>query len=124
MHLDAPLLELVGHDPGSADLLETDLGMGVQIPADRSQFVGIAVDAVDVGHGVIRWPALWRVWGIWAKMACRLVLCECPAATASMARRRYRRASRPARRRSEAARGSGRNPVGDSPNSYLRGLPH
>src|SRR6202011_191137 len=121
MHLDAPLLELVGHDPGSADLLETDLGMGVQIPADRSQFVGIAVDAVDVGHGVIRWPALWRVWGIWAKMTCRLVLCECPAATASMARLRYRRASRPARRRSEVFRRSVRNRGGKDPNPFLGG---
>src|ERR1700730_18936734 len=119
MHLDAPLLELVGHDPGSADLLEADLGVSVQIPADRSQFVGIAVDAVDVGHGVIRWPALWRVWGIWAKMACRLVLCECPAATASMARLQCRRASRPARRRSEVFRRSARKRRGNGPDSCL-----
>src|SRR5471030_1094251 len=52
MHLDAPLRQLVGDDAGSADFLEADLGMRVQIPADRGEFVGIAVDAVDVGHVV------------------------------------------------------------------------
>ena len=50
MHLDAPLRQLVGDDPGGADFLEADFGMGVQIAADRGEFVGIAVDAVDVGH--------------------------------------------------------------------------
>ena len=50
MHLDAPLRQLVGDDPGGADFLEADLGMGVQIPADRGEFVGKGFDAFDVGH--------------------------------------------------------------------------
>jgi hypothetical protein len=50
MHLDAPSLELLGDDARRAHLLETDLGMGMKIPADRGEFVGIAVDAFDVGH--------------------------------------------------------------------------
>src|ERR1700680_4944206 len=50
MHLDAPLGQFVGDDPGGADFLEADLGMGVQIPADRGEFVGIGFDAVDAGH--------------------------------------------------------------------------
>src|SRR5216684_1368490 len=50
MHLDAPLRQLVGDDPGSSHFLEADLGMRVQIAADRGEFIGIAVDAVDVGH--------------------------------------------------------------------------
>jgi len=44
------LRQLVGNDPGSADFLEADLGMRVQIPADRGEFVGEAFDAVDVGQ--------------------------------------------------------------------------
>ena len=47
MHLDAPLLQLVGDDARGAHLLEADLGMRVQIAADRGEFVGIAVDAFD-----------------------------------------------------------------------------
>src|SRR5882757_5447032 len=50
MHLDAPLRQFVGDDPRGADFLETDLGMGMQIPADRGEFVGKTFDAVDVGH--------------------------------------------------------------------------
>src|SRR5216683_2445318 len=50
MHVDAPLRQLVGHDAGCPDFLEADFGMGVQIPADRREFLGIAFDAVDVGH--------------------------------------------------------------------------
>src|SRR5580704_16404108 len=50
MHLDAPLRQLVGDDPGGADFLEADLGMRVQVPADRGEFVGKAFDALDVGH--------------------------------------------------------------------------
>src|ERR1700680_4962724 len=50
VHLDAPLGQFVGDDPGSADFLEADLGMGVQIPADRGEFVGKGFDAVNVGH--------------------------------------------------------------------------
>src|SRR3984957_6874874 len=50
MHLDAPLRQSVGDDPRRAHLLEADLGMRMQIPADRGEFVGIAFDAVDVGH--------------------------------------------------------------------------
>ena len=50
MHLDAPLRQFVGDDAGGADFLEADLGMGVQIPADRGEFVGKAFDAVDIGH--------------------------------------------------------------------------
>src|SRR6267378_3588987 len=50
MYLDAPLGQLVGHDAGGPDFLEADFGMGVQIPADRGEFLGIAFDAVDVGH--------------------------------------------------------------------------
>ncbi len=53
MHLDTPLRQLVGHDPGSADFLEADLGMRVQISADRGEFVGEAFDAVDVGHLIL-----------------------------------------------------------------------
>ena len=52
VHLDAPLRQFVGDDPGSADFLEADLGMRVQIPADRGEFVGEAFDAVDQGHVV------------------------------------------------------------------------
>ncbi len=48
MHFDAPLRQLVGHDAGGADLLEADLGMRVQVAADRGEFVGIAVDTFDV----------------------------------------------------------------------------
>src|ERR1700733_12947969 len=51
MHFDAPLLELVGDDAGGADFLEADLGMGMQIPADRDEFVGKAFDTVDIWHG-------------------------------------------------------------------------
>src|ERR1700738_2985030 len=50
MHLDAPLRELVGDDARGADFLEADLGMRVEIPADRGKFVGKAFNAVDVGH--------------------------------------------------------------------------
>src|SRR5258708_36124287 len=50
MHLDAPLRQLFGNDAGGADFLEADLGMRVQIPADRGEFVGKGFDAVDVGH--------------------------------------------------------------------------
>src|SRR6266852_720536 len=50
MHFDAPLGQFVGHDAGCPDFLEADFGMGVQIPADRREFLGIAFDAVDVGH--------------------------------------------------------------------------
>src|SRR5580704_17529956 len=50
MDLDAPLRQLVGNDAGGADLLEADLGMGVQIAADRGEFVGKAFDTVDIGH--------------------------------------------------------------------------
>src|SRR5260370_12951283 len=50
MHFDAPLRQFVGNDPGSADFLEADLGMRVQIPADRGELVGKGFDAVDVGH--------------------------------------------------------------------------
>src|SRR3984957_14832314 len=50
MHLDAPLRQSVGDDPRRAHLLEADLGMRMQIPADRGEFVGIAFDAVDIGH--------------------------------------------------------------------------
>ena len=50
MHLDAPLREFLGDDAGGADFLEADFGMGVQIPADRGEFVGKAFDAVDIGH--------------------------------------------------------------------------
>src|SRR4029079_8972894 len=41
MYLDAPLLHLVGNDPGGADFLKPDLRMRVQIAADRGEFVGI-----------------------------------------------------------------------------------
>src|SRR3981081_619988 len=50
MHLDAPLRQFVSNDAGGADFLEADLGMRVQIPADRGEFVGKGFDAVDVGH--------------------------------------------------------------------------
>src|ERR1700694_5035485 len=50
MHLDAPLRELVGDDARGADFLEADLGMRMQIPADRGEFVGKTFDAVEVGH--------------------------------------------------------------------------
>jgi hypothetical protein len=50
MNLDAPLRELFGDNPRSADFLESDLGMGVQIPADGGEFVGKAFDAIDSGH--------------------------------------------------------------------------
>ena len=50
MYLDAPLGQFVGHDAGRPDFLEADFGMGVQVPADRGEFLGIAFDAVDVGH--------------------------------------------------------------------------
>ncbi len=48
MNLDAPLRELFGDDPRGADLLESDLGMGVQIPSNGGEFVGKAFDAVDM----------------------------------------------------------------------------
>ena len=54
MHLDAPSLQLVGDDAGGAHLLEADLRMRVQVAADRGEFVGKAVDAVDGGHAVIQ----------------------------------------------------------------------
>jgi hypothetical protein len=50
VHLDAPALQLVGDDAGGAHFLEADLGMGVEVAPDSSEFVGIAVDAVDRGH--------------------------------------------------------------------------
>ncbi len=50
MHLDAPLRQLLGDDAGGADFLKADFGMRMQVAADRSEFVGIALDAVDVGH--------------------------------------------------------------------------
>jgi hypothetical protein len=50
VHLDAPLRELFGDNAGGADFLEADLGVRVQIPADRDEFVDIAFDARDVGH--------------------------------------------------------------------------
>jgi hypothetical protein len=50
MYLDAPLRQFVGNDAGGTDFLEADLGMRVQIPADRGEFVGKGFDAVDVGH--------------------------------------------------------------------------
>src|SRR5471030_770601 len=50
MHLDAPLRQFVGNDPGGPHFLEADLGMRMQIPADSGEFVGIAVDAIDIGH--------------------------------------------------------------------------
>lgn len=50
MHLDAPALQLVGDDAGGADLLEADLGVGVDVAADGGEFVGVAVDAVNGGH--------------------------------------------------------------------------
>src|SRR6202171_4490002 len=71
MHLDAPLRQSVGDDAGSADFLEADLGMGMQIPSDRGEFVGKTFDPVDVGHILIRWPALSRVWRLREKMARR-----------------------------------------------------
>ena len=51
MHLDAPLRQLVGDDAGGTHLLEADFRMGVQVATDRGQFLGIAVDAFDGGHG-------------------------------------------------------------------------
>ena len=62
MHLDAPLRQLVGDDAGGADLLKTDLGMGVQIAPDSGEFFGIAVDAFDGGHVVIRLRRLNEIW--------------------------------------------------------------
>jgi hypothetical protein len=60
MHLDAPALQFVGDDAGGAHLLEADLGMGMKIPADRGEFVGKAVDAVNGGHVVlIRLNVIW-----------------------------------------------------------------
>lgn len=53
MHLDAPLRQLLGNDAGGTHLLESDLGMGMQIPADRGEFVGKAFDTFDIGHVVI-----------------------------------------------------------------------
>ncbi len=50
MHLDAPLCELFRDDAGGADLLEPDLGMRMEIPADRGEFVGIAFDTFNTGH--------------------------------------------------------------------------
>src|SRR5436189_2938601 len=50
MHVDAPLFHFVRDNPGSADFLEADLGMCVQIPADRGEFVSITFDALDIGH--------------------------------------------------------------------------
>src|SRR5258708_22574576 len=50
MHLDAPLRQFVRDNAGGADFLEADLGMGVQIPADRGEFVGKGFDAVDIRH--------------------------------------------------------------------------
>src|SRR6185437_4153422 len=50
MHLDAPLRQLVGDDARGAHFLEADLGMGMQVAADRGEFLGIAVDAFDGGH--------------------------------------------------------------------------
>src|SRR3954451_6508298 len=57
MHLDAPALQLLGDDAGGADLFETDFGMGVDVAANGSEFVGIAVDAVNGGH--VSYP-IWR----------------------------------------------------------------
>jgi hypothetical protein len=51
--LDSPALELVGDDAGGADFLKPDLGMGVQVAADRREFVGKSVDAVDCRHSVL-----------------------------------------------------------------------
>ncbi len=50
MHLDAPLRQFFRDDAGGADLLEADLGVRMEIPADRGEFVGIAFDAFNAGH--------------------------------------------------------------------------
>src|SRR5205085_8741533 len=49
MHLDAPGGEPLGHDPGGALLLEADLGMGVEVAAERDELVHVGGDAFE-GH--------------------------------------------------------------------------
>ena len=63
MHLDAPLRQLVGDDARGADLLKTDLGMGVQVAPYGGEFFGIAVDAFNGGH--VCYPVAEEVDGIW-----------------------------------------------------------
>jgi hypothetical protein len=50
VYLDAPLREFLGDNSRGPHLLESDLGMGVQVPADGGEFVGKGVDARDIGH--------------------------------------------------------------------------
>ena len=45
MHFDAPLRQFLGNDAGRSLLLETDLGVRVQIAADRGQFIGEAFNS-------------------------------------------------------------------------------
>src|SRR6476620_10902100 len=71
MHLDAPLRQLVGDDAGGADLLEADLGMGMQIAAYGGEFFGIAVDAFDGGH--VCYPVAEEVEGD-LKLTLRMIL--------------------------------------------------
>jgi len=53
MHLvDPPVAQRLRHDPRRARLLEADLGMRVQIAADRGEFVLITLDEGDGGHGL------------------------------------------------------------------------
>src|SRR6516162_1954192 len=50
VHLDAPFPEFFGNDAGRTHFLEADLRMSVQVAADGSEFVGIALDAIDSWH--------------------------------------------------------------------------
>ncbi len=51
MHLAAELLELGGDEVGRAALLESELGMGVDVAAEARQFRLKLEDAGDEGHG-------------------------------------------------------------------------
>ena len=59
MHLDAPFGELRCNDVGGAPLLEADLGMGVNVAADRREFVMEAANGFEIGHGPV--PVCWPV---------------------------------------------------------------
>ena len=63
MHLDAPARQFLGDDAGGADFLEADFRMGVEVAADRGEFVGETFDAVECGHGTIRLQARGRARG-------------------------------------------------------------
>ena len=53
MRFDAPALQLLGDDAGSAHFLEADFRVGVEIVADGGEFVGIGFDGGKRGHGSV-----------------------------------------------------------------------